>query len=158
MEAQGRRTFDSRWQVEEARESSREQIAFATYREDYYEELSTYTWTLSNGYPTNATLGGCLHRYMMAKWYGDVVLRDLIEKGYVVDHMNHGHMDCRISNLEFLKHNRNVAKGQYLDKEAKQMRYRLAVTLFKDFFTGCYQITIGCNNHIVAKDRFPPSK
>jgi uncharacterized protein YbaR (Trm112 family) len=129
-----------------------EQMAFATYREDYYEELSTHTWTLSNGYPTNATLGGGLHRYMMAKWYGDDVLRDLTEKGYVVDHMNNDHMDCRISNLEFLKNNRNVAKGQYLDKEAKQMRYRLTVSLFKDFSTGCYQITIGCNDHIVAKD------
>ncbi|WP_423773846.1 HNH endonuclease [Aneurinibacillus aneurinilyticus] len=47
---------------------------------------------------------------MMAKWYADDVLRDLTEKGYVVDHMNNDHMDCRISNLEFLKHNRNVAK------------------------------------------------
>ena len=33
-------------------------LAFATYREDYYEELTSHTWTLSNGYPTNATLGG----------------------------------------------------------------------------------------------------
>jgi hypothetical protein len=127
-------------------------LAFATYREDYYEELTSHTWTLSNGYPTNATLGGGLHRYMMAKWYGYDVLKELTEKGYVVDHMNNDHMDCRISNLEFLKHNRNVAKGQYLDKEAKQMRHRLAISLFKDFSTGCYQITIGCNDHIVAKD------
>ncbi len=27
-----------------------------------------------------------------------------------------------------------------------------AVSLFKDFSTGCYQITIGCNDHIVSKD------
>lgn len=33
-------------------------LAFATYREDYYEELSTHTWKLSNGYPSNDTLGG----------------------------------------------------------------------------------------------------
>lgn len=89
---------------------------------------------------------------MMAKWYGEAVLRDLTNKDYVVDHMNNDHMDCRISNLEFIKHNRNVAKGQYLDKEAKQMRNRLALGLFKDFSTGCYQITIGCNDHIVATD------
>lgn len=69
-----------------------ERIAF----EDYYEELSTHTWILSNGYPINVTLGGGLHRYMMAKWYGEDVLGNLTEKGYVVDHM-----DCRISNLEF---------------------------------------------------------
>lgn len=129
-----------------------ERMAFATYREDYYEELSTHTWSLSNGYPYNTTLGGGLHRYMMAKWYGYDILRDMTEKGYVVDHMNNDHMDCRICNLEFLKHNRNVAKGQYMDKESEQMRYRLAVSLFKDFSTGCYQITIGCNDHIVTMD------
>lgn len=129
-----------------------EHAASATYREDYYEELSTHTWTLSNGYPSNTTLDGGLHRYIMAKWYGVDILKDLTEKGYVVDHMNNDHTDCRISNLEFLKHNRNVAKGMYLDKEAEYMRYRLALSLFKDFSTGCYQITIGCNDHIVTKD------
>lgn len=127
-------------------------LALATYREDYYAELTRYTWSINNGYPTNATLGGGLHRYMMAKWYGKEILDDLTSKGYVVDHMNNNHMDCRISNLEFLKHNRNVAKGQYLDKESKQMEHRIAVSLFKDFSTGCYQITIGCNDTIVTKD------
>ncbi|WP_414150643.1 hypothetical protein ACIZ62_16410 [Acetobacterium carbinolicum] len=126
--------------------------AFATYREDYFEELSTHTWGLKNEYPSNDRLGGGLHRYMMAKWYGDDVLKDLTKNGYVVDHMNNDHMDSRICNLEFLKHNRNVAKGQYLDKEAKQMRDRLAVSLFKDFSTGYYQVTIGCNDHIVMTD------
>lgn len=129
-----------------------EQLAFATYREDYYDELSSHSWHLSKGYPCNTKLGGGLHRYIMAKWYGDHVLKDLTEKGYVADHMNSNKMDCRISNLEFLKGTRNVAKGMYLDKEAKQMRNRLAVSLFKDFSTGCYQITIGCNDNIVAKD------
>ena len=91
------------------------EIAFATYREDYYEELSRHTWSIQNGYPTNQTLGGGLHRYMMSKWYGEAVLSDMTARGFVVDHMNNNHMDCRISNLEFLKHNRNVAKGQYFD-------------------------------------------
>lgn len=130
-----------------------DQIALATYREDYYKEISTHTWSLSKGYPSNSTLGGGLHRYMMAKWYGDDVLRDLTEKGYVVDHMNNNHMDCRISNLEFLKHDRNVAKGQQLDKESAAMQYRLAISLFKDFSTGCYQITIGCNDCIFSTDK-----
>lgn len=89
---------------------------------------------------------------MMSKWYGEDVLKDLTQKGYVVDHMNNNHMDCRICNLEFIKHNRNVAKGQYFDKESEQMRHQLAVSLFKDFTTGCYQITIGCNDHIIAID------
>ena len=91
---------------------------------------------------------------MMSKWYGDDVLRDLTEKGYVVDHMNNNHMDCRISNLEFLKHDRNVAKGLQLDKESEQMRARLAIALYKDFSTGCYQITIGCNDVIATEDKY----
>ncbi len=126
--------------------------AFATYREDYYEELSSHTWGLKNGYPNNDALGGGLHRYMMAKWYSEEELRAFTEKGYVVDHMNNNHMDCRICNLEFLTHDRNVAKGQYLDKESEKMRHKLAVSIFKDFITGYYQMTIGCNDCIVTKD------
>lgn len=129
-----------------------DRVALATYREDYYDELSTHTWSISNGYPSNSKLGGGLHRYMMAKWYGDDLLKVLTEKDYVVDHMNNNRMDCRISNLEFLKRSRNVAKGMYLDKEAEEMRDRIAVSIFKDFTTECYQITIGCNDHIVSID------
>lgn len=131
-----------------------ESVALATYRDDYYEELTSHSWHLNKGYPTNSTLGGGLHRYMMSKWYGDDVLQELIEKGYVVDHMNNDHMDCRICNLEFLKHTRNVSKGQYLDKEAPNIRHRIAVSIFKDFNTGCYQITIGCNDSIVSYDSY----
>ena len=125
-----------------------EALALATYREDYYSELSRYTWSLNNGYPYNATLGGGLHRYMMDKWYGEDVLKDFTDRGYVVDHMNNNHMDCRISNLEFLKKAYNTAKGQQFDVDAREMQYRIAVNIFKDFSTGCYQITIGCNDSI----------
>lgn len=130
-----------------------DELVFATYREDYFDELSTHTWGLVNGYPHNSTLGGSLHRYMMAKWYGEDVLKELAKKGYVVDHLNNNHLDCRITNLEFLKKNRNTAKGQYLDTEASRLRGRLAVSLFKDFSTGYYQITIGCNDTIVREDQ-----
>ena len=125
------------------------ELASATYREDYYPELSSHTWGIQNGYPSNQTLGGGLHRYMMAKWYGQDILDDMTERGFVVDHMNNNHMDCRICNLEFLKHNRNVAKGQYLDKEAKEQS-GIALSIFKDFKTSCYQITVGCNDTITT--------
>ena len=128
-----------------------ESVAFATYREDYYKELSTHAWSLNNGYPYNATLGGSLHRYMMAKWYGEDVLKDFTDRGYVVDHMNNNHMDCRITNLEFLKKAYNTAKGQAFDVDARKMQYRIAVNIFKDFTTGCYQITVGCNDPIGCK-------
>lgn len=126
-------------------------LARATYREDYYDELSNYTWSVIKGYPRNGRLGG-LHRYMVAKWYGQEVLDDLTDKGYVVDHLDNDHMNCEISNLEFLKHNRNVAKGMYLDKERKQMNDRIALSLFKDFKEGLYQITIGFNDPYILKD------
>lgn len=129
-----------------------DKLAFTTYRADYFEELSTHTWGIKNGYLYNQALGGYLHRYIMAKWYGADILDDLTKRDYVIDHLNNDHFDCRISNLEFLKKNRNTAKGQYLDAETPQMRARLALSLFKDFTTGCYQITIGCNDTIVRTD------
>lgn len=125
-----------------------ERPAFATYREDYYKELSSHKWGIKKGYPNNDTLGGGLHRYMMAKWYGEDVLAQFTEKGYVVDHMNNDHMDCRITNLEFLKKAYNTAKGQSFDIDSREMRFQIAITIFKDFTTGCYQITIGCNDPI----------
>lgn len=120
-----------------------------SYRADYYEEMKSHVWNLdTKGYPTNKALGGGLHRYIMAKWYGQDVLKAFTEKGYVVDHMNNDHKDCRICNLEFLLKDRNTAKGQVFDKVSKRMKERLAISIFKDFSTGLYQITIGCNDNI----------
>lgn len=132
-------------------------IGMATYREDYYEELTSKTWTLTKansdtddkGYLSNETLG-LLHRYIVAKWYGEDVLEEMTAKGYVVDHMNNNHVDCRISNLEFLKKAYNTAKGQAFDVDSKAMEHHIAVNLFKDFSTDCYQMTIGCNDDIVG--------
>ena len=126
-------------------------IAFTTFREDYYAELTSVTWTKNNNYLRNKKLG-LLHRYIMGKWYGEDVLADFTGKGYVVDHMNNDGLDCRISNLEFLKKNHNTAKGQAFDIDAKDLRYRIAVNIFKDFTTNCYQISIGCNDPIIGKD------
>lgn len=128
-----------------------EKPAIATFREDYYDELSSVTWILQNGYLYNRKLGGTLHRYMMTKWYGEDMLKDFTDRGYVVDHLNNNHMDCRITNLEFLKKAYNTAKGQSFDADSKEMQNRIAVTLFKDFSTGYYQITIGCNDYIEQK-------
>lgn len=134
-------------------------IGMTTYRKDYYEELTSKTWRLTKansntddkGYLSNSTLG-LLHRYIAAKWYGEDVLKEMTEKGYVVDHMNNNHVDCRISNLEFLKKSYNTAKGQAFDVDSKGMERHIAVNLFKDFSTGYYQITIGCNDDIIEID------
>lgn len=128
-------------------------IAQCTYREDYYPELTSYTWGMDNNhYPYNNALGGGLHRYMMRKWYGEDALEEFTKKGYVVDHINNEHNDCRISNLEFLKKDYNTAKGQQLDKDIERLRLRLAIGIFKDFNTNSYQITIGCNDYIGGQD------
>lgn len=56
------------------------------------------------------------------------------------------------SNLEFLKKDYNTAKGQLLDKDIARLRHRLASGITKDFKTGCYQFTIGCNDYICGHD------
>lgn len=122
-------------------------FAMTTYREDYYMELTNATWTSTEGYLKNGKYG-FLHRYIMKKWYGSDVVREMSEKGWIVDHMNNDGFDCRISNLEFLATRHNVAKGQTLDVEAKAMKYRIALNMFKDFSTGLYQITIFFNENV----------
>ena len=122
-------------------------MALVTYREDYYDELTSVTWTENRGYLTNGKLGA-LHRYIMGKWYGEEMLSEMTKQGWVVDHMNNNSFDCRISNLEFLPTRHNVAKGQTVDVEADAMRQHIALTLYKDFSTGYYQIHIGCNDPI----------
>lgn len=130
-------------------------LAYCTYREDYWNELTSHVWRMDdNHYPINQSLGGGLHRYMMKKWYGEDALAEFTNNGYVVDHINNKHNDCRINNLEFLKKDYNTAKGQQLDKDAERLRLRLALGITKDFETGCYQITIGCNDYICGHDGY----
>jgi len=124
-----------------------EQIAMTTYRDDYYDEITSVTWTANKGYLVNRKLG-LLHRYIMEKWYGLEVVQELTQQGWVVDHMNNNGFDCRISNLEFLASRHNVAKGQTVDVETEKLRQHIALTLCKDFSTGFYQIHIGCNDPI----------
>lgn len=125
-------------------------VAFATYREDYYEELTSVTWTMSKTAKSNKVYlqngkFGSLHRYIMKKWYGEEMVDDMTAKGWVVDHMNNDGLDCRISNLEFLPKQINTAKGNYLDVSIRELRFRIALSLHKDFSTGLYQIHIGFN-------------
>lgn len=130
----------------------RKEIMFTTYREDYWDELSKQTWRLDNkGYPICSKLGA-LHRYIMGKWYGEEALAEFTNKGYVVDHLDNQHNNCRISNLEFLKKDFNTSKGQWLDKQVKELELHFALAIYKDFKTGCFQITIGMNDSICRKD------
>ena len=124
-----------------------DKMAFVTYREDYYDEITSVTWTEQNGYLHNNNLG-YLHRYIASKWYGSEILNAITRDGWVVDHMNNNGFDCQISNLEFLPRRYNIAKGQTVDVEAKTMASRIALSLYKDFTTGLYQITLGFNENV----------
>lgn len=129
-------------------------LGFATYRKDYWQEMTSVTWHMDEkGYISNKKLGGYLHRYMMSKWYGQDVLDEFTNSGYVVDHINNEHSDCRISNLEFLKKNYNTAKGNELDIDVERLYQRIALSIYKDFDTRNYQITIGCNDYVMAFDQ-----
>lgn len=134
-----------------------ERLGFTSYREDYYEELVSVTWTKkdspnsTNSYLFNTRLG-LLHRYIMTKWYGEDMMEEMDRRGWIVDHLNNDGMDCRISNLEFLAQNHNTAKGQTYDVESSKMVSHIAINIFKDFSTGNYQITIGFNDSVYQID------
>lgn len=123
-------------------------LALATYRDDYYPELTTHSWYLKDGYPANTALGGGLHTYMMRKWYGDEMVDEMLTKHFVIDHINNNHMDSRITNLEFLRHSKNVSKGNGYDKQRKYLESIISLCLQKDFSTQCYQISVIFNSPV----------
>lgn len=125
--------------------------ALTTYREDYYDELTSVTWTKKGDYLSNTKLG-MLHRYIMEKWYGKEMLSEMSKKDWIVDHMNNNGFDCRISNLAFLPRKNNVAKGQIVDASYNDIWQHIALTLCKDFSTGYYQIHIGFNDRFLLQD------
>lgn len=122
-----------------------EKLAFTTYRKDYYDELSNVTWTKNGEYLYSSKLRKYLHRYIMEKWYGLEMLEYMDANHFVVDHMNNDGFDCRVSNLEFLPNDENKAKGLTVDKQIEQIRNKVAISIFKDFTTGLYQLTLGFN-------------
>ncbi len=125
-----------------------EKLAFTTYREDYFEEISNLTWTKTGEYLQSKKLGKYLHRYIMEKWYGPEMLKVMTENGFVVDHLNNDGFDCRIQNLEFLQDAENKAKGLTIDQQINDIREKIAISMFKDFSTGLYQLTLGFNQEV----------
>lgn len=116
---------------------------YVTVRGDYIDEIKRYKWSINNGYPYNGKLG-FLHLYVMRKWYGDEICNKMQEESYVVDHIDNNHKNATISNLAFLSHPENVAKGQTWDKYNKEKMY-IALSIFKDFQTKLFQVTINFN-------------
>lgn len=123
-------------------------LAFTTYREDYFDEISNVTWTKNGEYLYSSKLKKYLHRYIMEKWFGSEILKYMNANDFVVDHMNNDGFDCRISNLEFLPSDENKAKGLTVDKQIPRIRNKVAIRIFKDFTTGLYQLTLGFNAEV----------
>lgn len=95
-------------------------IAHATIRDDYLEEIQSVTWSKNGNYLYNQKLGGYLHIYIMRKWYGDEVCKQMKADDYVVDHMDNNGYNCCIDNLYFLISDENKAKGMTVDKLSKE--------------------------------------
>lgn len=130
--------------------SKKEEIGVTTGREDYHDELKKIVWSMdSKGYITNKKVGS-LHKYIMQKWYGCDAVEKFYQNGYIIEHINNKHNDNRISNLAFYLRTRNVAKAMYFDREAEQIEDELKVTIHKDFFKECYQISLIFNDCFFA--------
>lgn len=86
----------------------------------------------------------------MRKWYGDECYEKMSAEDYVVDHMDNNGYNCCINNLSFLTSDENKAKGMTVDKLSKEKSY-LALSLYKDFSTHLYQMTLFFNYPAVAK-------
>ena len=117
-------------------------IATATLREDYAYDLQRVTWSENKGYLQSSL--GTLHSFIARKWYTEEVYREMIDNGFVVEHMDDDGFNCTIENLCFLPFSENIAKGHTLDKYTKDKRY-IALNIFKDFQTQLYQISIVFN-------------
>lgn len=119
-------------------------IASASIRDDYAEELQSVTWSKKGEYLYSNKLEMYLHIYIMRKWYGDDTYETMKDEGYVVDHMDNDGYNCCIDNLCFLIADENKAKGMTLDKMSADKSH-IALSMFKDFETQLFQITIVFN-------------
>ena len=113
----------------------------------FLDDIQNNYWVInSNGYPYCDKLKCCLHHFVMKKWYGEEVFNSFLKEKYVVDHIDNNRCNAKIDNLEFVTKDMNTAKGQMLDKDIPAMRGHIALSIYKNFSTGEYQITIGVND------------
>ncbi len=125
-------------------------IAFATVRDDYLEEIQKVTWSKKGDYLYSNQLRVYLHIYIMKKWYGAECYERMKSEDYVVDHMDNNGYNCCINNLSFLTSYENKAKGMTVDKLSKEKAY-LALSLYEDFSTQLYQMTLFFNYPAIAR-------
>lgn len=119
-------------------------LSFASIKDEYADELQSVTWSKKGEYLYSSKLKVYLHVYIMKKWYGDDVYEKMKAEGCVVDHMDNDGHNCCIDNLSFLLSDENKAKGMTVDKMSADRSY-IALSMFKDFDTQLFQITISFN-------------
>lgn len=120
-------------------------VGMAEYREDYYEELTSVTWSKSGEGLYSSKFKCYLHQYIMEKWYGKEHLKEMYENGYIIEHFDNNEFNNKISNLDFLLKDYNTAKGQSLDKDIEKYRDKIALRMYKNFKKGTYEISVGFN-------------
>ena len=119
-------------------------LAFASIKDEYSDEFQSVTWSKNGEYLYSSKLKVYLHVYIMKKWYGDDVYEKMKAEGCVIDHMDNDGHNCCIDNLSFLLSDENKAKGMTVDKMSADRSY-IALSMFKDFDTQLFQITISFN-------------
>lgn len=121
--------------------------AITSYREDYYNELCSLTWTKNNGYLIHKSSGRMLHHYIMEKWHGVENTQRLLNEKWIVEHLNnlggeYKGFDNRIQCLTFASHDSNMVKAFSTDKRRRDTEPDLILHLFYDISVNRYQISI----------------
>lgn len=138
-------TFEVRDNIISISNDNWTKLAFAEFREDYYEELTSVTWSKNGDALYSNKLRCYLHQYIIEKWYGKEMLDEMYKNGFIIEHLDNNEFNNSISNLEFLLQDYNTAKGQSLDKDIIKYRDKIALRMYKNFDSSTYEISIAFN-------------
>lgn len=121
-------------------------LGYTDYDVELLTKIKAVKWTVSKGrYLYSSSLRKSLHQLVMIHWYGEEAFAEAKKKGFIVEHHNNEGFDCRISNLSFALDRHNKAKAFTYDQDRLEVMSKMAVNFYKDFKSGQYQITVGCN-------------
>ncbi|MED3576076.1 hypothetical protein [Cytobacillus praedii] len=120
-------------------------LGYTDYTKELWDKISSVNWHINGEYIYSSKLKMYLHRFVMAHWYGEDILKQSKESGFIVEHHDNDGFNCLISNLSFAPEPVNKAKAYTYDKDRIKMMRDVAINFYKDFSTGQYQITVAFN-------------
>jgi hypothetical protein len=137
-------------------------LGYTDYTEELWNKINLVNWKVKWGKENSQggrkgyigtyskKLGDykMLHQIVMIHWYGFEALKEAYEKDFIVEHMDNNSFNCCTNNLCFAPNNVNIAKGQTYDKERIEAFPIVAISMFKDFETQKFQITVGFNKEV----------